>query len=55
MKKLTKESREFKLYLQWREIDGELADDLDIKLKVDAVQSRKGASYEDKANYRISN
>lgn len=53
MKKLTKESREFKLYLQWREIDGELADDLDIKLKVDAVQSRKGASYEDKANYGI--
>ena len=41
--KFKKESREFKLYLQWREIDGELAEDVEIKIKVDAVQSKKGA------------
>ena len=42
IKKSEKESRKFKLILSWRELNQELADDLQIKLKVDIVQSKKG-------------
>ncbi len=42
IKKLEKESRKFKLILSWRELNQELADNIQIKLKLDVVQSKKG-------------
>ncbi len=39
-----KESRKFKLCLQWKELNEDLADNLQIKLKIDVVQSKKGES-----------
>ena len=42
LNKNTKESRNFKLCLQWKELDAELASKLELKLKVDVVQSKEG-------------
>lgn len=41
LEKMKKESRHFKLYVQWNDVDLELADELEIKLKIDAVQSKE--------------
>lgn len=40
LKKDVKESRKFKLVLQWQELSMELADEMQIKLKVDVVQKQ---------------
>lgn len=36
--KFEKKSRKFKVLLDWRELDRELSDDLDVNLKIHAVQ-----------------
>lgn len=41
IKKFIKDSRKFKLYLQWRQIDRELAKDVKLNLKVNAVQAKE--------------
>lgn len=55
LQKFEKESRKFKLYLQWRELDSDLAGSLGIKLKINAVQSKGGEINENKANSNNSN
>lgn len=40
IKKSVKESRKFKLFINWRELDVDLADELQIKLKVKVQQSK---------------
>lgn len=44
--KKVKISRKFKLILEWKEIDGELSDEIKINLKVNAVQSWDGEKNE---------
>lgn len=39
--KSTKEIKNFKLYLQWREMDVDLADNVQINLKINAIQSKE--------------
>lgn len=39
--KFKKKSRKFKVRLSWKELDRELSDNLDIKLKIHAVQSKE--------------
>lgn len=39
--KSVKESRQFKLRLEWRELDGEMAEDLEIKLKINVIQRKE--------------
>lgn len=41
IKKSVKESRKFKLIVNWRELNEELADELQIKLKVNVQQSKE--------------
>lgn len=41
LKKLEQQSRHFKLYLQWREIDQPLAENIEIKLKLNAIQNKE--------------
>ncbi len=41
LQKFEKQSRKFKLYLQWRELDVALAPDIEIKLKMNAIQSKE--------------
>ncbi len=40
--KLIKKSRKFKLYLQWREIDADLTEEVQFNLKVSALQTKGG-------------
>ncbi len=51
IKKGQKESRKFKLILKWCEREGVLADNLQIKLRVDVVQNQKGEIDENKKSY----
>ena len=39
--KFHKMSKKFKLHLEWKEMDTELSEDLDINLKINAVQKEK--------------
>lgn len=48
LKKLEKEIRHFKLYVEWNDLDLELADNIEIKLKVEAVQHKEGIIDEEK-------
>lgn len=47
LKKLKKEVRNFKLYVEWNDLDSELSDEVEIKLKIQAVQSREEGEYEE--------
>lgn len=46
LKKSEKEIRHFKLYVEWNDLDAELADNIEIKLKIKAIQSKEDAVYE---------
>ena len=50
LQKFEEQTRKFKLYMQWRELDGELAEDIEIKLKINGIQSK-----EDKINENTKN
>ena len=39
--KFKKVSRKFKLHLEWKEMDAELSQDLNINLKINAVQKER--------------
>lgn len=41
LKKSEKESRKFKLYMQWRELDGDLAENIELRLKINGIQSKE--------------
>ena len=38
LEKFEKKIRKFKLYVEWNDVEGEYSDDLEIKLKIQAVQ-----------------
>ena len=48
LKKLEKEIRHFKLYVEWNDLDLELADNIEIKLKLEAVQHKEEIIDEEK-------
>ena len=41
LQKFQKQSRKFKLYLQWKELDVELGEEIEINLKINAIQSKE--------------
>lgn len=55
LKKFEKESKKFKLILNWRELDTDLADNLQIKLKINAVQTREEQDNESEKNRNFIN
>lgn len=54
LKKFEQESRNFKLCLQWQELEGELAENVEIQLKINAVQSKEEKN-DEKNDEKISN
>ena len=54
LQKHKKESRKFKLYLQWRELDGALAESVSINLRINAVQI-KGGKIDENTTYNNYN
>lgn len=42
LQKFEKQSRKFKLYLQWKELDADLEEEIEINLKINAIQSKEG-------------
>ena len=44
IKKSVKEIRNFKLLLEWRELSGDMAEHLQIRLKINVIQSEEGKS-----------
>lgn len=55
LKKYEQESRNFRLILNWRELDSDLADNLQINLKINAVQTREEKDNEIEKNSNFVN